>query len=87
MDTRTIIEKIQASSDITEVAKVTMFEGHLEGAGTVEITIRDRGEGEQYRYSVYAETKDVEPKRTATSNPERELEMAIGLCHWGNLSK
>lgn len=87
MNTRQIIEKIQSASEITELAQVTTFEGYLEGAGLVEVTIRDRGEGEQYRYNVFARTKDLDVQKTATGNPERELDTAIATTHWYQLKR
>lgn len=87
MEQHQIISQIQKVSEITELAQVTTFEGYLEGAGKIEVSIRDRGEGEQYRYSVYARTLDLPVQKTATGNPERELDTAIATTHWYQLTK
>ena len=78
-----VITQIQEASGIREVAEVTTLTGDLEGVGTVEITIRDRGANNaQYRYSVWGRTLDLEKQRTAVSNAGPDLETVIATTHW-----
>lgn len=83
-DLESIITQIQKASGLTEVARVTTFEGYHETAGKVEIRVRDRGVPGPHRYSVFAQSVDF-PGKTATGNSEAELDTAIATAHWFNL--
>lgn len=79
-----VIKQIEEASKISEVAQETRLTGFLDGV-EVAITIRDRGENDPLRWSVWAETLDVEPTRTAGSNPGADLSTVIATTHWYQL--
>ena len=87
MDLNEMISRIEKASGITELAQVTKLEGHLEGVGTVEVSVSDRGEGEQYRYTVWARPVEGDYDGIAMGNPERELDTAIAVVHWDKLQR
>ncbi|NMR31426.1 hypothetical protein [Crystallibacter degradans] len=81
-----VIAQIEKTSSLREVAQVTTFEGQHETAGTVEITISDRGFGHPYRYSVFARSVAL-ANRSAVGRSAADLDTAIATVPWSKLGK
>ena len=77
-----VIATLEKHSGIDEIAQLTVLKGNLDGVGEVEITIRDRGEGTEARWSVGARTLDEPTERRIDSNTEDDLETAIVTTRW-----
>lgn len=86
-EVKVVIDQISKASGLSELAKVTKYNGYLDGVGEVQVTVRDRGEDERYRFGVSARTLDLEEERTAAGNPERDLDTAIAVVHWKDLTR
>lgn len=84
-DVAQTIDWIRKNSDLTDLTQVTYFEGYLETVGKVVVEVHDRGEDDQLRYTIHARTVDLPVKKTANSNAEADLEVAIATTNWQDL--
>lgn len=81
------LEQISKATGMDGLSQVTMVHGYLDQVGKVEIEIHDRGEDDDLRYAVVARTLDLPVQKSATGNPEADLDTAIALVHWGDLKR
>jgi hypothetical protein len=81
------LELLSDATDLHGLSQVTLVHGYLDGVGKVEVEIHDSGENDDRRYAIYAKTLDLDVQKTATGNPEPDLDTAIALVHWGDLKR
>lgn len=79
-----VIGGLEEASGLKEVAQVRTFEGQHETAGTIEITISDRGVGHPHRYSVFARSVAL-ANRSAAGKSAPDLATAIATVPWFKL--
>lgn len=81
------LELISNATEMHGLSQVTIVHGYLDGVGKVEVEIHDAGENDDRRYSIWAKTLELDVQKTATGNPEPELDTAIAVVHWGDLNR
>ena len=87
-DSAQIIDALKDVNDAVEVYEVRHYEVWRKhpGGGTLptQVTIMDRGPGENQRYSVSASNEEG---KSTGPNFDDDLLKAIRFCHWYELDK
>jgi hypothetical protein len=83
--TEELLAAVGGPAKLFESSKITTVQGYRNTeAGPIEVTVElhDRGESADPRWSVVARTDNG---RSASGNPDNNLDVALATVHWWDL--